>query len=68
MKWIDHEMRRHEAIRNAVEAADRIIMNASDGSNEEINWLTLCVAEAFIKKTMIPLKTALLQRITKLDD
>lgn len=38
------------AIKKAIEAADRIILDASDGSVEETNYLTMRVAEGFADK------------------
>ena len=40
------------AIKNAVEAADRIIMAASDGSCEETDYLTAEIALAFVQKVV----------------
>lgn len=47
------EIERHEIIHNAVSAADRIIMDGSDGSIEETDWLTSEVAERFVSKVGI---------------
>ncbi len=48
----EHE--RQEIIRKAVEAADRIIMDGSDGSCEETNFLTAKVAEKFMIRAFNP--------------
>ncbi len=53
---------RHEAVRQAVAAADRIILDASDGSAEETNWLTSQVALEMVKKVDLSLGSALLRR------
>ena len=44
---------RREIIVRAVQAADRIIMNGSDGSVEETNYLTSEVAKSFVEKVNI---------------
>jgi len=44
------EIEINDAIAKAVEAADRIIMEASDGSVEETNYITAKVLEAFTLK------------------
>lgn len=49
------EYERQEIIRNAVEAADRIILDGTDGSCEETDWLTFKVAEKFVEKVGIRL-------------
>jgi 20S proteasome alpha/beta subunit len=58
MKSLEERMKREhhreEAINRAVEAADRIILDASDGSCEETNYLTAQVARQFIKKALMP--------------
>lgn len=56
------EFRRQELIRKAVQAADRIICDGADGSVEEINWLTVKVAEAFVQKTVIAASSALMRK------
>jgi len=48
----EHE--RQEIIRKAVEAADRIIMDGSDGSWEEINFLTAKVAGSLVIRAFNP--------------
>lgn len=44
------EYEREEIVRKAVQAADRIILDGSDGSVEETDWLTVEVASRFNKK------------------
>lgn len=57
--WMKVEARREQAVRNAVMAADRIILDASDGSVEEINYLTGQVALRFAEKVNTALGSAL---------
>ncbi len=56
------EMKRQHAIEEAVQAADRIIMEASDGSNEETNYLTGMVALQFVRKAVHPHDARLLAK------
>ena len=56
------DYRRQKAIERAVEAADRIIMDASDGSVEETNYLTGMVAERFVKKANQAFISAMLKK------
>lgn len=58
----EREYKRQQAIDEAVLAADRIILNASDGSLEETNYLTAQVAKRFVDKATHPIDMALLQR------
>jgi len=53
------EREREEIIKKAVEAADRIILDGSDGSVEETNWLTAEVAGKFNEKVNIAFSSAL---------
>jgi hypothetical protein len=55
----EKEFKQQEAVRKAVMAADRIILDASDGTCEETNYLTAMVAMAFMSKTLIPIQTEL---------
>ncbi len=48
------EYERNGIISKAVEAADRIIMDGSDGSREETNFLTAKVAGKFMERALIP--------------
>ena len=52
--WQEREIRRQEIIEKAVQTADRIIMDGSDGSEEETNFLIARVAEKFLEKAFIP--------------
>jgi hypothetical protein len=53
------ERERKEIVRRAVDAADRIILDGSDGSVEETNWLTSQVARRFVAKVDIACSIAL---------
>lgn len=48
------EYERQEIIKKALEAADRIILNGSDGSCEETNFLTVEVARKMMEKALHP--------------
>ena len=56
------EYERHQIIDKAVQAADRIIMDGSDGSVEETNWLTSEVAKRFVDKVGIALTSELMRK------
>ncbi len=58
-KWQEKEYKRNKIIEDAVNAADRIILDGSDGSNEETNFLTAMVAKRFMEKALLPFQTAL---------
>ncbi len=58
----EKDYRREKAVRDAVEAADTIILDASDGSTEETNWLTARLAEGFLLKALIPFHAAKLKK------
>jgi phosphoheptose isomerase len=47
---VQRERERNEIVKRAVEAADRIIMDGSDGSVEETDHLTSEVAQRFNEK------------------
>jgi len=53
---------RQELVRRAVDAADRIILDGSDGSEEETNWLTVEVARKFNEKVHIVFQSALMRK------
>ncbi len=59
-EWREYE--RQEIIRKAVEAADRIIMDGSDGSCEETNFLTAKVAEKFMVRAFNPFGVDMLKK------
>jgi len=56
------ERERNEIIRKAVEAADRIILDGSDGSVEETNYLTAEVARRMLEKSLYPFNTEMLRK------
>lgn len=56
------ESRRERVIADAVAVADKIILDSSDGSEEETNFLTSGVAEAFIQKALHPFKAEMLKK------
>ncbi|MDP2917093.1 MAG: hypothetical protein Q8O16_04095 [Dehalococcoidia bacterium] len=61
----EHEQREYERrkiVEKAVEAADRIILDGSDGTVEETNWLTAEVARKFNEKVNHAFQTALLKK------
>lgn len=51
--WQRRCFKREQAVRQAVDAADRIIMEASDGSKQETDYLTAKVAEEWITKVLM---------------
>jgi len=53
---------RHQIIQKAVEAADRIILEGSDGSVEETNYLTSEVARGFMDRALLPLKSSMARK------
>jgi len=48
------EYERQQIIEKALEAADRIILGGSDGSEEETNFLTARVAEKMMGRALHP--------------
>jgi len=61
-KWQEREHHREEVIKEAVKVADRIILNGSDGSEEETNFLTAQVASKFVEKSLLPFQQKLLHK------
>lgn len=59
-EWREYE--RQQIVQKAVGAADRIILDASDGSEEETNWLTAEVAREFNEKVYHVAQAALLHK------
>lgn len=53
----ERERHRHEVIQKAAEAADRIILNGSNGSREETNYLTAEVARRLMERALLPFTT-----------
>ena len=58
----ERDFRRHQTIQRAVEAADRIILDGSDGSTEETNHLTAEVARCFVEKALTPFWAAIMRK------
>jgi len=58
-KWQERDYKRNKIIEDAVSAADRIILDGSDGSNEETNYLTAMVAKRFMERALLPFQTTL---------
>lgn len=58
----ERDFRRQEAVRKAVQAADRIIVDQSDGTVEELDYLTAQVAMTFFEKTIMRTQHALLRK------
>jgi len=61
----EREYHRHIIILGAVEAADRIILNGSDGSIEETNYLTSEVARKMMEKALLHFNTEMLKKDLK---
>lgn len=61
-KWQERDYRRNQITENAVEAADKIILDGSDGSAEETNYLTAGVARKFMEKALLPLQQELFRK------
>ena len=59
---MSREYERNEIIKEAVRAADQIILDGSDGSEEETNWLTAQVALKFVQRALLPFDTRLLKK------
>ena len=59
-EWREHV--RQQIVQRAVGAADHIILDASDGSEEETNWLTAEVARKFNEKVYRVAQAALLRK------
>ena len=54
-----------DIIEQAVNAADKIILDGSDGSEEETNYLTAQVALKMVEKSFNPFLRDLLSRVMK---
>lgn len=61
MTMMSDAMRRDEAVRAAVAAADGVLLAAAQ-DEAEMDYLTISVAAAFVEKTKIPLAMRLLRR------
>ena len=66
-KWQERDYRRQKIVENAVEAADRIIIDGSDGTTEETDYLTGEVARKFVEKALHPFSRDLLRKESKGD-
>lgn len=66
-KWQERDARRKKIIEDAVDAADRIIIDGSDGSVEETDYLTGEVARKFMEKALHPFSRDLLSKDIKED-
>lgn len=64
-KWRKKECKRNEIIKNALDAADKIILDGSDGSVEETNYLTAMVAQRFTERALCPFTAILLAKDIK---
>lgn len=56
------EYERSQIIKQAVEAADRIILDGSDGSVEETNYLTAEIASKIMERALLPFSSAMLHK------
>jgi len=56
------ERERHDIVEKAVREADSIILDGSEGSVEETDWLTSEVAKRFVEKVNIAMSTKLARR------
>lgn len=54
--------RREMIIREAVRVADRVIMDGSDGSVEETDYLTAGVARIFVEKALDRFRSQMLKK------
>jgi hypothetical protein len=60
--WRQREIKRNEIIERAVSAATEIIMEGSDGSVEETNYLMSEVASRFMDAALIPFANSIRHR------
>lgn len=56
------EYERQEITKKALEAADRIILDGSDGSCEETNFLTAKVAQGMMERALYPFYQDMLRK------
>ncbi len=61
-KWEERDARRNKIIEDAVNVADRIILDGSDGSVEETDYLTAEVARKFTEKALRPFSRDILRK------
>ncbi len=65
--WQEEQYRHQQIIEEAVKAADRIILDGSDGSTEETDYLASEVAKKFSEKVVISLRRNIIERQIKKD-
>ncbi len=53
---------RQQVIEKALEVADRVILDGSDGSNEETNFLTARVAAKMVERALHPFHRDILRK------
>lgn len=58
-KWEEKEFEQNKIIEEAVSAADKIILDGSNGEEEETNYLTAMVADRLLKKALLPFRAAM---------
>jgi len=58
----EREYHRQQVVENALSAADRIILDGSDGSNEETNFLTAQVAEKMMTRALLPFNRDMMRK------
>lgn len=56
------EYERQAIVKKALEAADRIILDGSDGSCEEANFLTAKVARGMMERALLPFNQDILKK------
>lgn len=56
------DLRRHEILERAIDLADGILVDYSDGEIEELDWLTAKIAERFTDKVVLRLSHCLLRK------
>ena len=65
--WQERDYRRHRIVEDAVQAADKIILDRADGSVEEVDYLTGEVARKFVEKALYPFGRDILEKDMKDD-
>ncbi len=60
--WQAREARRQQIVERAVGAATRVIMDGSDGSEEETNCLTARAAEKLMTMALNPFHSAMMRK------
>lgn len=56
------ESRRYKILERAVDLADGILVDYSDGEIEELDWLTARIAERFLEKVVHRFSSCLLRK------